>query len=133
MIVWTLAAVAASAQVPSIPPDTTLIFFDWGKSEITGDARSALDAVAATYRQNPVARIRLAGHSDRSGPAGVNLRSSRRRAEAVRSYLVSRGVAAGAISVTAHGEQQPIVPTQDGVREAQNRRVEVRLLMSSDQ
>jgi outer membrane protein OmpA-like peptidoglycan-associated protein len=69
----------------------------------------------------------VVGHSDRSGPSNANRASSRRRAEAVRDYLLTHGVPSAAIRVTAAGEEAPYIATEDGVREPQNRRVDVRL------
>ena len=116
---------AAAIGQPGPPPAPTMVFFDWGKPEVNGDAAGILDAVAAQFRANPAQRILLAGHSDRSGPERTNLRSSQRRADAVRAYMVGHGVPDGAISTTAFGELKPLVPTEDGVREPQNRRVEI--------
>ena len=66
------------------------------------------------------------GHSDRSGASAANLASSRRRAEFVRDYLAARGIPGGAMTIRAYGESWPIIATEDGVREVQNRRVEIR-------
>jgi outer membrane protein OmpA-like peptidoglycan-associated protein len=76
--------------------------------------------------------MRIEGHTDRSGTATVNKRSALRRAEQVRDYLVAKGVTARAVSIVAHGEARPLIPTEDGVREVQNRRVEVILEGASD-
>ena len=102
------------------------VFFDWGKPELTRDAEATLQEVIAAFLQSQPARVQVAGHSDRSGPAGINLAASRRRAEAVKSHLVANGIPTTRIAVSAFGESRPIVPTEDGVREAQNRRVEIR-------
>ena len=67
----------------------------------------------------------LAGHADRSGSASYNVGLSQRRADAVRAYLAGRGVPDGSISTSAFGEERPLVQTEDGVREPQNRRVEI--------
>jgi outer membrane protein OmpA-like peptidoglycan-associated protein len=67
----------------------------------------------------------LAGHADRSGSAQYNVGLSQRRADAVRSYMTARGVPDTRISTEAFGETMPRVPTADGVRELQNRRVEI--------
>jgi outer membrane protein OmpA-like peptidoglycan-associated protein len=67
----------------------------------------------------------LAGHADKSGSAQYNVGLSQRRADAVRSYLEGRGVPGGAIASEAFGESRPLVETADGVREPQNRRVEI--------
>lgn len=120
-------AAAALAQGPTAEA-RFIVFFDWSKPDINRDAAEILDKVAGEVAGHPGSRLVIAGHSDRSGPAGVNLRSSKRRAEAVRDYLTTRGVPARAMSVEAFGEQQPFVATEDGVREVQNRRVEIRLV-----
>ncbi len=101
------------------------IFFDWAEPELTRDARSMLDEVAAAYARLKPNRVEIAGHTDRSGSKAVNLAASGRRAEAARSYLAAQGISARAMAVSALGETRPIVPTEDGVREAQNRRVEI--------
>lgn len=119
-----MALVAATAQAQGAP-GVRYVFFDWGKSELTRDAQAELDAVAADYAKSP-RPLTLDGHSDRSGPSGPNLMSSKKRAALVRDYLVTKGVPSAAITVRAYGESTPIIPTQDGVREVQNRRVEVR-------
>jgi outer membrane protein OmpA-like peptidoglycan-associated protein len=122
-------AATAPAQVSEASSEARfIVFFDWSKPDINRDAAEILEKVAAEYARQSGSRLVLAGHSDRSGPTGANLRASKRRAEAVRDHLVKHGVAAGAITLHAHGEQQPIVSTEDGVREVQNRRVEIRFI-----
>jgi len=118
-----LAATGAGAQWGDAGP--TLVFFDWGKSELSGDAKTSLDKVAELYRQAP-RPMTIDGHSDRSGASASNLASSRRRAGIARDYLAGRGVPASAMTVRAYGESWPIIATADGVREVQNRRVEIR-------
>ena len=67
----------------------------------------------------------LAGYTDSSGTPRYNLGLSSRRDEAVQSYLTGHGIAAGTISSQGYGEGNQRVPTADGVRELQNRRVEI--------
>ena len=67
----------------------------------------------------------LAGYADRSGSTQYNVALSGRRNEAVQAYLTGHGVPAAAISAQAFGEANPRIPTADGVRELQNRRVEI--------
>jgi outer membrane protein OmpA-like peptidoglycan-associated protein len=112
-----------AAQVDTNRP--AMVFFDWGKREIRRDDQEVLDKIAERWRAQPGARLVLSGHSDRSGPGWANLRASKQRAAAVQDYLVEHGVAASAITLQAFGEQQPVVNTEDGVREVQNRRVEI--------
>lgn len=126
-----LAGVAASVGAQGALSAPTYIFFDWGKGELTSDATAALDGVAERYRQAP-RPLMMDGHSDRSGPVASNLAASRRRAETARDYLVGHGIPASAIRVRAYGESTPIIVTEDGVREVQNRRVEIRFVEASN-
>jgi outer membrane protein OmpA-like peptidoglycan-associated protein len=102
-----------------------IVFFDWDRSDITPQAAAILDNAAAAYQQTGQAQVVLAGHADKSGSADYNVGLSQRRADAVRSYLAGRGVPSGAIATEAFGESRPLVETADGVREPQNRRVEI--------
>ena len=101
------------------------MFFDWDQSDITPEAAETLDRVAQVYSDGGMARITLAGHADRSGPADYNVGLSERRNDSVREYLSDKGVPTGQISSEAFGESDPLVETADGVREPQNRRVEI--------
>lgn len=118
------AMLAASAGAQQVDP-THMVFFDWGKPELTGDAKATLDRLAADFAASGKTLIQLRSHSDRSGPAGANLRISRSRGDTVAAYLRSKGIRAEAIRVEAVGEAEALIPTEDGVREVQNRRVDV--------
>ncbi|MEE9432797.1 MAG: OmpA family protein [Sphingorhabdus sp.] len=102
-----------------------IVFFDWDKSDLTPKGASTLDNAVSQYTNCGNARVMLAGHADRSGSTSYNVGLSQRRNSTVRAYLESRGINGGAISTQAFGESQNLVATQDGVREGQNRRVEV--------
>ena len=119
-----MIAASAGAQSASAP---SYFFFDWGKGELSTDATAILDGVAAHYLATP-GPLLIDGHSDRSGPAGPNLLSSHKRAEIARDYLVAHGIPPTAMRVRAYGEAAPIIATADGVREVQNRRVEIRFV-----
>ena len=67
----------------------------------------------------------MVGHADRAGGNMYNQSLSERRAEAIESLMVSRGISDASIATRAEGEESPRVPTADGVRELQNRRVEI--------
>jgi outer membrane protein OmpA-like peptidoglycan-associated protein len=101
------------------------VFFDWDKSDITSEAASILDNAAAAYQQTGSASIVLAGHTDKSGSDQYNQGLSQRRADAVKAYLAGKGIPDGAMTTEAFGESRPLVETADGVREPQNRRVEI--------
>ena len=120
---------AEPAPPPPPPPVATpgpfIVFFDWNKSDVTPEAASILDNAAAAYQQTGQASITLAGHADKSGSAQYNVGLSQRRADAAKAYLAGKGVPETAISTEAFGESRPLVETADGVREPQNRRVEI--------
>ena len=103
---------------------TFLVFFDWSKADLTDRARQIIGE-AATARGQGVTRIEVNGFTDRSGPADYNMQLSIRRANAVAAELVRRGVPRNEIVTRGFGEENNLVPTADGVREPQNRRVEI--------
>jgi outer membrane protein OmpA-like peptidoglycan-associated protein len=109
----------------AVPIGPFIVFFDWDRSDITPQAAAILDNAAAAYQQTGQAQVVLAGHADRSGSAQYNVGLSQRRADSVRSYLAGRGIPDGSIATEAFGESRPLVETADGVREPQNRRVEI--------
>ena len=102
-----------------------MVFFDWDKSNLTDRAQVTIKQAAAAYKAKGGAQITATGHTDRSGSETYNMALSLRRANSVKDALVSEGVKASDISVVGVGEAQPLVPTPDGVREAQNRRVQI--------
>jgi outer membrane protein OmpA-like peptidoglycan-associated protein len=133
------APVAPPPVAPPPPPTPTappppkpvcntgpyIVFFDFDRSDITAEAASILNNAVTAYANCGNARVMLAGHTDTSGSTRYNVGLAERRNASVRSYMTGRGVPAGSIASEAFGETQPRVPTADGVREAQNRRVEV--------
>jgi OOP family OmpA-OmpF porin len=102
-----------------------VVFFDWDKDDLTPQATAILDNAAAAYASTGQAQVQLAGHADRSGSDEYNIGLSQRRAANVRAYLTGRGIPDGVITSEAFGESRPLVETADGVREPQNRRVEI--------
>ena len=118
------AAPVVAAAAPVAAARTFLVFFDWSKADLTDRARQIIGE-AASSRGAGVTRIEVNGFTDRSGPADYNMRLSVRRAEAVAAELVRRGVPRNEIVTRGFGEENNLVPTADGVREPQNRRVEI--------
>lgn len=111
---------------PEPPARDYLVFFDFDKTDIRSDSASILDRVIDAIAALGSNSVTLVGHADRAGPTSYNQGLSERRAEAVRSYLDRKGVDA-TMEVTGRGEEDPRVPTPDGVREQENRRVEIRI------
>src|SRR6185503_8271517 len=108
------------AQAPSY-----LVFFDWDRSDLSAQALATIGQATAAYKASGNARINAIGNTDSSGPPDYNMALSLRRAEAVKGALVRNGVPAAAIQTTGRGETNLLVQTGDGVREPQNRRVEL--------
>ena len=110
---------------PACSTGPYIVFFDFDRSDITAEAGTILNSAITAYANCGMARVMLAGHTDTSGSASYNVGLAERRNASVRSYMTGRGIPDGRIMGEAFGESLPRVPTADGVREAQNRRVEV--------
>jgi OmpA-OmpF porin, OOP family len=109
----------------AMAPGDYLVFFDWNKADVTPEAASILKTVAANAKKMSDAKLVATGYTDLSGSPVYNMGLSVRRAEAVKADLVSLGVPAENITTIGKGEADPLVPTADGVREPQNRRVHI--------
>ncbi|MBM3558339.1 MAG: OmpA family protein [Alphaproteobacteria bacterium] len=118
-------ATRAAAPAATTPARTFLVFFDWDSARLTESARSVVATAARNVGQLGRVTVVTTGHADRSGPDAYNLNLSRQRAEAVKAEMVRLGIPAGDIGVSARGEAETLVPTDDGVREPQNRRVQI--------
>jgi len=102
-----------------------MVFFDWDRSDLSAQALATIKQAANAYKANGNPRITAIGHTDTSGPADYNMALSLRRANAVKRALIQEGVPSAAIETVGRGEAGLLVPTADGVREPQNRRVEI--------
>ncbi len=100
--------------------------FDFGKATIRSSSNPSLNKVAELL-VNKNFSLKLAGHTDNVGSDAANLKLSKARAEAVRSYLVSQGANASRIEATGYGESQPIASNATAEGRQQNRRVEFTL------
>lgn len=118
---------ARPAQPAAIPCNKGpyIVFFEWDRSDITPEAATILDNAVSAYQNCGMASVMLAGHTDTSGSATYNESLANRRNMSVRSYLAGRGIPDNRVTAQGFGETQLRVPTADGVRELQNRRVEV--------
>ncbi|HLG86802.1 MAG TPA: TonB-dependent receptor [Alphaproteobacteria bacterium] len=118
-------AAAAPPPPPPAAPKSYLVFFDFDKSTLTSEGRNIVDQAAANAGPAKVTRIVVTGHTDTVGSDAYNMRLSKRRAESVAAELEAKGIASDEISLVAKGKHDLLVPTADGVREPQNRRVEI--------
>jgi OmpA-OmpF porin, OOP family len=118
-------AIAEVERALTTEGDVYLVFFAWDQVDLTPVTQAVLDQVAADFARGQPSRVMLAGHADRSGTEAYNDALSEQRARHVAAALVARGVPEAVIEVQWLGERQPRIPTADGVREPQNRRVEI--------
>ncbi|HEY3848152.1 MAG TPA: OmpA family protein [Acetobacteraceae bacterium] len=118
----------APAPVPAaatVPARSYLVFFDWDKATLTVRAQQIIKEAAENSTHVQYTRIEVNGYTDTSGTPRYNQALSVRRAQAVAGELVRDGVPQAAIGIRGFGETHLLVPTGPGVREPQNRRVEI--------
>ena len=118
-------AIAEVERALATEGDVYLVFFAWDQADLTPVTQAVLDQVAADYARGEPTRVTFAVHAVRSGSEAYNLALSAQRARYVARALAERGVPQRALDVQWFGESQPRIPTADGVREPQNRRVEI--------
>jgi outer membrane protein OmpA-like peptidoglycan-associated protein len=118
------APIVSPAPAPA-PSRSYLVFFDWDRADLSARARQIVADAAANAARVQYTRIEVDGNADRSGTPQYNQGLSLRRAQTVAAELVKDGVQQSAINIQAFGDTRPLVPTAAGVREPQNRRVEI--------
>jgi opacity protein-like surface antigen len=116
------APIAAPAPAPS---RSYLVFFDWDKATLTERARQIIKDAADNSTRVQYTRIEVNGYTDTSGTPKYNQGLSIRRAKAVAAELTKDGVPTSAIAIQGFGDTHLLVATGPGVREPQNRRVEI--------
>ena len=102
------------------------VTFEPGRSTLQPDSYTILDIVAASLVANPEIKIEIAGHTDNTGSVATNTRLSQARAQAVRAYLATKGVAPDRMVAKGYGPTQPVAPNTTAAGRALNRRVELR-------
>lgn len=128
-----VAGTAAAAPAVVITDQAILvrdpITFETGKAVITSASAAPLDAVAAALKADShPALVEIGVHTDERGAAEYNLKISQQRAEAIRDYLVAKGVSAGRLRATGYGESRPLDKHHDEKAWAKNRRIELVIL-----
>jgi outer membrane protein OmpA-like peptidoglycan-associated protein len=116
--------VAKTDAAPAAPAPLVL-YFDMGSATIRNEDKAVLDHASRAFNEGKPIVMILTGTADRTGDAAVNLELSQLRAAAVLRGLIARGIPADRFQVLAKGETELPVPTNAGVAEAQNRRVEI--------
>ena len=117
-----------NAQVKRVEIDDKVMFAT-GKAELLDESHALLDDVAEVLQENPDANeIEVAGHTDATGSAELNRKLSNDRAEAVRAYLISKGVSAERLKAKGYGPDQPLADNKSDEGKEKNRRVEFRVV-----
>ena len=102
------------------------VTFETGRATLRADSYTVLDMVAASLLANPEVSVEVGGHTDNTGAATTNTRLSQARADAVRSYLATKGVSPQRMTAKGYGSARPAAPNSTASGRAQNRRVELR-------
>ncbi|MCX8072241.1 MAG: OmpA family protein [Candidatus Binatia bacterium] len=125
---------AAAQPAPPLPPPSKRkvvlrsVYFEFDQARIQPESRVVLDEAYGILRDEPEIRVRAEGHTDSVGSEDYNLRLSQRRAEAVRTYLIGKGIAPQRIEAVSFGESRPVASNDTPEGRAQNRRVELHVI-----
>jgi OmpA-OmpF porin, OOP family len=98
--------------------------FEFNSADLTAPASQTLDEVAAALASQPELNVDIKGYTDSTGAAAYNLKLSQRRAEAVKAYLVSKGITSANLTAKGYGKADPIASNNTTEGRALNRRVE---------
>lgn len=119
-------------RVADIAKDVTIVlnnvFFDFDKADLKPESYPELDRIASVMKERPDMEIEVSGHTDSMGPESYNQGLSRRRAQAVVTYLTRSGINANRLKVTYFGESKPIESNETDEGRSRNRRVEFKIL-----
>ncbi len=125
-------AAAAAAAEGLRTTLTTVIHFDYDKSDLRDDARAALDAKVPVLQANPSVNVRITGNTDERGSTEYNLALGQRRAAEAKRYLVAHGIADGRIETVSNGEEKPVCTEHEESCWSQNRRDEFEITAGGD-
>jgi OOP family OmpA-OmpF porin len=131
------AASAAAAPRPAAPPAPPAAvkvtyaadaFFDTGKSVVKADGKAKLDDLAGKVKDINLEVIIAVGHTDSVGADAANQKLSVSRAEAVKAYLVSKGIEKNRVYTEGKGSKQPVADNKTAQGKTKNRRVEIEVV-----
>ena len=103
-------------------------FFDFDKAAVKPEGRAKLDDLVGKVKGINLEVIIAVGHADSVGPDGYNQKLSVRRAEAVKAYLVSKGIEKNRVYTEGKGEKSPVADNKTAEGRAKNRRVEIEVV-----
>ena len=104
------------------------IVFDTGKASIKKPSFKVLDNAVALMKEYPEVKVEVSGHTDNSGETAANKKLSQERADAVKAYLVEKGIDGARIVAVGYGDEKPIADNAKKAGQAKNRRIEFKLL-----
>lgn len=104
------------------------IYFDTSSARLLSDSKEGLESLLSTLNENPKLAIEIAGHTDNKGEADFNLQLSKKRAQAVGSYLLANGIEKNRLKPKGYGDTQPIAKNDTMLGRQRNRRVEIKVL-----
>lgn len=104
------------------------VLFETGKANLKPSSFAAIDELAAAMTAKTTMEIEIAGHTDNVGDKEANLKLSQERAEAVRNYLIKKGIDASRITAKGYGDTKPVADNSTEKGKQQNRRTEVKII-----
>ena len=108
-----------------LPPATFILYFLQDSNELTDESTAVLPQIIQTIQKRGSTDIVISGHTDTVGKKEYNYKLALERAKVLYDILVANGAVPANITVTSHGEGNPLIKTADEVAEPRNRRVEV--------
>lgn len=115
----------AVVEQVAVEPISGVVFFDFDIDVPNGEGEQALQEIISALQDFAPSQVNVVGHADRAGSNAYNQDLSERRASNIAKRLIAGGIKASSVTVEALGETEPAVPTDDGVRNSANRRVEI--------
>ena len=112
---------AAGSKADFAIKTTDRVYFDYDKYSLDGDDQKSLTSQVAWLKQFPSTRVEIQGHADERGTRDYNIALGERRAQAVKSYLMSQGIAETRIQTISFGKDKPLDPGHDEAAWARNR------------
>lgn len=130
-----IAGTAANNGCPEVPANVSKtigmaaqnISFGATNAKLTTKSNASLDKIVTIMNENPALKIRVEGHTDNTGDADANEDLSEERAEAVKAYLVSKGISEDRIKTEGFGGTNPIADNNTATGRMKNRRIEIRM------
>jgi outer membrane protein OmpA-like peptidoglycan-associated protein len=130
---------AVQAMVPNSTKDAQFklieaaenILFEFDKATLTAGSYDALDDILKVLQENPTIKLDINGHADSTGSPEYNLRLSERRAQTVKDYFTSKGIAANRLESAGFGERAPRTGNSTSGERALNRRVDIDFVINN--